>query len=120
MTNCWIFDDIYWKDIYHELKHFLPNFKYPVKSNVDNPIPFLPEIKNWDFIILDNFFFWDWKEQPLWDDFLWQYLKLKYKCKIICISNYGEKNRKYRERYQNNTNLDCFPEDEKEVEFVEE
>ena len=31
-----------------------------------------------------------------------------------------EKNRKYRERYQNNTNLDCFPEDEKEEEEEKE
>jgi len=101
MTNCWIFDDIYWKDIYHELKHLLPNFKYPVKSNVDNPIPFLPEIKNWDIIILDNFFFREWKEQPLWDDFLWQYLKLNYNCKIICISNYWEKNiQRFPQRYK--------------------
>ena len=101
MTNCWIFDDIYWENIYHELKHFLPNFKYPVKNNIDNPIPYLPNIKNWDFIILDNFFFREWREQPLGDDFLRQYLKLWYKCKIICISNYWEKNiQRFPQRYQ--------------------
>ena len=92
MTNCWIFDDIYWENIYHELKKLLPQLSYPVETNIDNPIPYLTEIKNWDFVVLDNFFFWEWREQPLWDDFLWQYLKLNYNCKIICISNYGEKN----------------------------
>ena len=92
MTNCRIFDDIYWENIFHELKEILPHLNYPIQNNVDNPIPYLPEIKDWDFIILDSFFFREWKEQPLWDDFLWQYLKLKYTCKIICVSNYGEKN----------------------------
>ncbi len=92
MTNCWIFDDIYWENIYHELIEVLPQFSYPIKKNIDNPIPYLTEIKNWDIVVLDNFFFWEWMEQPLWDDFLWQYLKLNYNCKIICISNYWEKN----------------------------
>ncbi len=92
MTNCWIFDDIYWESICRELKLIMPRLSYPVTKNIDNPIPYLSEIKNWDFIVLDNFFFWEGREQPLWDDFLWQYLKLDYKCKIICISNYGERN----------------------------
>lgn len=101
MTNCWIFDDIYWENIYCELKEFLPKLSYPIKKNIENPIPYLPKIKNWDFIILDNFFFWEWREQPLWDDFLWQYLKLNYSCKIICISNYGEKNiQRFPQRYK--------------------
>ena len=92
MINCWIFDDIYWEKIYRDLKGILPQLSYPITTNIDNPISFLPDIKNWDFIILDNFFFREWREQPLWDDFLWQYLKLNYNCKIICVSNYGEKN----------------------------
>ena len=101
MTICWIFDDIYWKQIYDELKEILPKLKYPVRTNIDNPIPYLSEIKNWDIIILDNFFFWEWREQPLGDDFLWQYLKLWYKCKIICISNYWEKNiQRFPQRYK--------------------
>ena len=91
MTNCWIFDDIYGENIHRDLKEFLPQLLFPITTNIDNPIPYLPEIKDWDFIILDNFFFWEWREQPLWDDFLRQYLKLNYKCKIICISNYWEK-----------------------------
>ena len=101
MTNCWIFDDIYWEQIYFELKEILPKLKYPVKTNIDNPIPYLSEIKNWDIIILDNFFFREWREQPLWNDFLRQYLKLWYKCKIICISNYWERNiQRFTQRYQ--------------------
>lgn len=92
MINCRIFDDIYWKWIYDELNQILPQLNYPVQDNVDNPIPFLPQIQDWDIIILDNFFFREWREQPLWDDFLWQYLKLGYNCKIICVSNYGQKN----------------------------
>lgn len=92
MINCRIFDDIYWKWIYDELNQILPQLNYPVQDNVDNPIPYLPQIQDWDIIILDNFFFREWREQPLWDDFLWQYLKLGYKCKIICVSNYGQKN----------------------------
>ena len=92
MTNCWIFDDIYWEKIYRDLRDILPQLSYPITTNVDNPIPCLPDIKNWDFIILDNFFSREWREQPLWDDFLWQYLKLNYNCNIICISNYWEKN----------------------------
>jgi hypothetical protein len=101
MTNCWIFDDIYWERIYNELNGIITFFSYPITTNVDNPIPYLSDIKNWDFIILDNFFFWEWREQPLWDDFLWQYLKLKYKCKIIFISNYGEKNiQRFPQRYK--------------------
>ncbi len=92
MINCRIFDDIYWKWIYDELNQILPQLNYPVQDNVDNPIPYLPQIQDWDIIILDNFFFREWREQPLWDDFLWQYLKLGYNCKIICVSNYGQKN----------------------------
>ena len=92
MVSCRILDDVYWEKIYSELNILLPDLEYPVKTNIDNPIPYLSEIKKWDIIILDNFFFREWREQPLWDDFLWQYLKLWYECKIICVSNYWEKN----------------------------
>lgn len=101
MINCRILDDIYWRQIYSELKEILPQLNYPVKTDIDNPIPYLSKIQNWDIIILDNFFFREWKEQPLWDDFLWQYLKLWYKCRIICISNYWEKNiQRFPQRYK--------------------
>ena len=46
MSNCWILDDIYGEQIYSELKEILPKIKYPVKTNIDNPIPYLSEIKN--------------------------------------------------------------------------
>lgn len=92
MKNCWIFDDIFWEKIYNEISEILPQFNYPIKTNINNPIPYLSDINELDIIILDNFFFFEWRERPLWDDFLWQYLKLNYKCKIICISNYWEKN----------------------------
>ena len=101
MTSYRIFDDIYWKYIYGELSTILPDLNYPIKDNIDNPIPYLSEIKDWDFIILDNFFFYEWREQSLWDDFLRQYLKLNYKCKIICVSNYWEKNvQRFPQRYK--------------------
>lgn len=101
MINCWIFDDIYWEQIYYKLKEILPKLEYPIKTNIDNPIPYLNKIQDWDIIILDNFFFREWREQSLWDDFLRQYLKLWYKCKIICISNYWEKNvRRFPQRYK--------------------
>jgi len=92
MINCWIFDDIYWEKIYYEINKIIPKLNYPIKTNIDNPIQYLPDIKEWDIIVIDNFFYFEWVEQPLWDDFLRQYLKLNYKCKIICISNYWEKN----------------------------
>ena len=88
MQKIRILDDIYWEKIYKELIEFLPYFEYPVKENVKSPIPYLSKIKNWDIVLLDNFFPWEVREEPLWDDFLWQYLKLWYECKIIWISDY--------------------------------
>lgn len=87
MKKIRILDDVYWKYICEDLSKFLPNFEYPVKDNVKTPIPFLSEIENWDIVCLDNYFLWDYREEALWDDFLWQYLKLWEKCKIIWISN---------------------------------
>ena len=46
MTNCWIFDDIYGESICLELKEILPQLSYPITKNIDNPIPYLTEIKN--------------------------------------------------------------------------
>jgi len=86
-----ILDDIYWYTIYGKLSKILPDFEYPVKDNVMSPIPFLSEIKSWDIILLDNYFPWDYWESPLWDDFLWQYLKLNLHCKIVCLSNLWER-----------------------------
>ena len=86
-----ILDDIYWSRIYEELHKILPELNYPVKENINSPIPYLADIKNWDIILLDNYFPWDYREEPLWDDFLRQYLKLNLDCKIICLSNVGQK-----------------------------
>ena len=46
MTNCRIFDDIYGESIYYELKEILPQLSYPITTNIDNPIPYLSQIKN--------------------------------------------------------------------------
>ena len=86
-----ILDDMYGSRIYEKLQKYLPKLDYPVKDNVNSPIPYLANIQNWDFILLDNYFPWEYREEPLWDDFLWQYLKLGLDCKIICLSNVGER-----------------------------
>lgn len=91
MVNCWILDDLYGWRIYNKLSKLLPKLNYPVKDNVSSPIPYLANIKDWDIVLLDNYFPWEYMEEPLWDDFLWQYLKLWYECKIICLSNVGER-----------------------------
>lgn len=91
MITCRILDDMYGFRIYEKLHKLLPNLKYPVKDNVNSPIPYLSDIKPWDVILLDNYFPWEYREEPLWDDFLWQYLKLWLDCKIICLSNVWER-----------------------------
>ena len=88
MTNCRIFDDQYWLIIYEKLKTLLPEYNYPVKENVKSPIPFIDKIKNWDLILLDNYFPWETREEPLWNDFLQIYLDKWLNCKIVCISDY--------------------------------
>lgn len=89
--NIRILDDMYGSRIYEKLHKLLPQYNYPVKDNVNSPIPYLAEIKNGDIILLDNYFPWEYREEPLWDDFLWQYLKLWLECKIICLSNVWER-----------------------------
>ena len=91
MVTCWILDDIFWARIYEKLSKIMPELSYPIQDNVDSPIPYLADIKSGDIILLDNYFPWDYREEPLWDDFLWQYLKLWYDCKIICLSNVWER-----------------------------
>lgn len=89
--NIRILDDMYGSRIYEKLHKLLPQYNYPVKDNVNSPIHYLAEIKNGDIILLDNYFPWEYREEPLWDDFLWQYLKLWLECKIICLSNVWER-----------------------------
>ena len=68
-----ILDDLHWKEIYDVLKDMLPWYTYPIKKDVLDPLPYLSKIKNWDLILLDNYF--NWWEWPLWDSFLWEFLK---------------------------------------------
>ena len=67
----------------------MPWYTYPVKNDVSDPLPYLKKIKNWDIILLDNYF--DWWEWPLWDSFLKEFLKTDLNCKIIAISDFWEK-----------------------------
>lgn len=88
MTNIRIFDDQYWWRIYKKLNALLPEYNYPIKDDVVSPIPFIDKIKNWDIILLDNYFPWETREEPIWDDFLQLYTDKWLSCKIICISDY--------------------------------
>lgn len=88
--NIRIFEDIYWKEIYDELHHIFPDMNFPIKWNTDSPSLYMNEIKDWDFIILDNYFRYEWKQEPLWSFFLREYLRQNKNAKIIWISNYWE------------------------------
>ena len=88
MVNCWIFDDQYWERIYKSLGSNVETFNFPIKNNVNSPIPFIDEIKNWDIILLDNYFPWEKWEEPLGDVFLKKYIEKWLSCKIVCISDY--------------------------------
>lgn len=88
MTNIRIFDDQYGWKIYRKLNALLPEYNYPVKEDVFSPIPFIDRIKDWDIILLDNYFPWARREEPVWDTFLQLYLEKWLTCKIIWISDY--------------------------------
>lgn len=81
-----IFDDLHWLEIYDVLKVMLPWYTYPIKKDIKDPLPYLGKIKNWDIILLDNYF--DWWECPLGDSFLWEFIKSDIKCDIIAISDF--------------------------------
>ena len=107
--NIRILDDMYWERIYEKLHRYLPKQNYPVKDNVNSPIPYLSEIKDWDIILLDNYFPWEYREEPLWDDFLRQYLKLWLNCKIICLSNVWERiTQRFEQRCLVNNKWDIY------------
>lgn len=89
--KCWIFDDQYGKKLYEEMKASYSFLEYPVKDNINTPLDYIDKIENWDLILLDNYFPGKQWEEELWDEFLWKYLELWLKCKIICISDYGKK-----------------------------
>ena len=84
-----ILDDLHWKEIYEDLKVLLPWFTYPIKKDIKDPMPYLGKIRNWDIILLDNYF--DWWEWPLWNDFLEEYLNNNLNCMIVSISDFWEK-----------------------------
>lgn len=88
MVNCWIFDDQYWENIYKCLSSNATAFNFPIKNNIVSPTPFIEEIQNWDIILLDNYFPWETREEPIWDKFLEKYIEKWLSCKIICISDY--------------------------------
>ncbi len=90
MKTCRILDDQYWEKIYNEIKYMFPNWEYPIKKNIKTPVPFVDKIKNWDIVLLDNYFPWEWWEEPLWDIFLKELLERWTQVKIICISDYGK------------------------------
>ena len=100
MINCWILDDQYGERIYNSLKDW-DYMNYPIKRNVTSPLPYLKKIKNGDIILLDNYFPGEKREEPMGDAFLEEYLHKGLKCKIICISDYGERlTEQYGNRYE--------------------
>lgn len=93
MITCYILDDQYGWKIYKELKELLPNWSFPIKENINNPLIYLDEIvkKNPEYILLDNYFPGETREEALGETLLEQLLKKKLKANIICISDYGQK-----------------------------
>lgn len=88
--KCYIMDDQYWKTLYENLSNKYKMWDFPIKDNITNPLDFLDDIKNNDLILLDNFFPWETREEPLWAEFLNCLLNKNINCKIICISDYWE------------------------------
>ena len=97
MQTCWILDDQYGEKIYKEIRHLFPDWDYPVKKNVLNPLEFIDEIQDWAIILLDNYFPWKWWEEALGDDFLKELMQKKKQVRIVCVSDYGER---LLERYE--------------------
>jgi len=93
MATCYIPDDQYGNKIYEELEQVLPERDFPIKENVYNPLPYVDEIeaKKPDYILLDNYFPWENREEALGDEFLSELLARQIKTKIVCISDYGKK-----------------------------
>ena len=97
MQTCWILDDQYGEKIYKEIRHLFPDWEYPVKKNIVNPLEFVDKIQNWAIILLDNYFPWNGWEEALGDDFLKELMQNKKQVRIVCISDYGER---LLERYE--------------------
>lgn len=93
MKICYILDDQYWQKIYEDLKTELTDWDFPIKENIYNPLSYLDEIidRKPDYILLDNFFPWETREEALGEEFLAKIIEKKLKTNIICISDYGQK-----------------------------
>ena len=89
--KCFIMDDQYGKSIYTELSKMFPKQDFPIKENITNPLEYTDKIKDNDIVLLDNYFPWEWREEPLWAYFLDKLLKKKVNCKIVCISDYWKR-----------------------------
>ena len=85
----WIMDDLHWKEIYQDLKVMTSWYIFPIKKDIYDPLPYLSKLKDWDIVLLDNYF--DWWDSPLWNEFLKSYLETNLKCDIIAISDVWEK-----------------------------
>ena len=56
----YIFDDIYGKSIYSELQKILPNYNFPIKTNILDPLIYIDEIlKEEPFLVLLDHWFID-------------------------------------------------------------
>ena len=91
MQTCRILDDQYGERIYNKMRDLFPEWNYPVKKNVKTPLEFWEKIKENDIVLLDNYFPWEWWEEPLGDLFLKEVLRIKKKVRIVCISDYWER-----------------------------
>lgn len=89
--KCFIMDDQYWKDIYTWLKKYFPHYDFPIKENIKSPLEYADKINDEDIVLLDNYFPWETREEPLWAYFLDKILERKINCKIICISDYWKR-----------------------------
>ena len=80
--KCYIMDDQYWKKLYEGLSTKYKTWDFPIKDNITNPLKYIDDIKNNDLILLDNFFPWETREEPLWAEFLNLLLTKNINCKI--------------------------------------
>lgn len=97
MPSCYILDDQYWEKIYWEMKKVLPDWSFPIQNNIQSPLSYVDKIlqEQPEYILLDNYFPGEYREEALGNDFLKKILeKTRWKnilqSKIVCISDYGE------------------------------
>ena len=95
MITCYILDDQYGKEIYEGMKKRFPQWNFPIKTNILNPLSYIDQIEktNPDYILLDNYFpnrSSGW-EEPLGAYLLEEIINRDIKTKVVCISDYREK-----------------------------